>query len=196
LLMAVAAPLLIVARPFPVLLWGLPRAARLGVARCVRNATARRVWSQLVRPFDAWLLHGLAIWVWHIPALFEATLTSSFVHALQHLSFFGSALLFWWAMLYGQRRAARGLSIIYLFTTGVHTAVLGALITFSRSAWYPAYAANTQAWGLTPLADQQLAGLIMWIPAGVVYLVATLVIMWRWLEDAPWDASDPALVPS
>jgi cytochrome c oxidase assembly factor CtaG len=128
--------------------------------------------------------------------LFESTLTSEWAHAAQHASFLGSGLVFWWAMLYGQRRAARGLSIVYLFTTAVHTSVLGALLTFSRSLWYPAYAATTAAWGIAPMADQQLAGLIMWVPASVVYLIAALAIMHRWLHDSEWENAALAVRPS
>ncbi|HVX39805.1 MAG TPA: cytochrome c oxidase assembly protein [Gemmatimonadaceae bacterium] len=184
LLMTVGAPLLVLGRPGVVLLWGVPATARPRVARVLRAAPVRRAWRTLVRPLDAWLLHGVAIWAWHIPLLFQATLTSDTVHALQHLSFLGSALLFWWSLLFVQRREARGASIVYLFTTAVHTGVLGALMTFSRVVWYPAYGDRAAAWGLTPLADQQLAGLIMWIPASVAYLVAALLIVHLWLRES------------
>jgi cytochrome c oxidase assembly factor CtaG len=187
LLMALAAPLLVLARPVPVFLWALPMDARRTVGAAFRRPALRSMWHTLTRPFDAWLLHGAAIWLWHVPLLFESTLTSEWAHAAQHASFLGSALVFWWSMLYGQRRASRGLSIIYLFTTAVHTSVLGALLTFSRGLWYPAYAATTAAWGIAPLADQQLAGLIMWVPASIAYLIAALAIMHRWLRDSEWE---------
>jgi len=88
-----------------------------------------------------------------------------------------------------RRRAMLGMSIIYLFTTAVHTAVLGALMTMSRAPWYPLYGSAAAAWGLTPLADQQLAGLVMWIPASLAYLVAALVIMRRWLRESEWSVT-------
>ncbi len=186
LLMTVSAPLLVLGRPGIVMLWGLPSDARHRVGRLLRARALRATWRALVRPFDAWLLHGVAIWAWHIPALFERTLTSDAVHALQHASFLGSALLFWWSVIYVQRRAARGASIVYLFTTAVHTGVLGALMSFSRIIWYPAYGDRALAWGLTPLTDQQLAGLIMWIPASVAYLVAALLLIRLWLRESEW----------
>lgn len=186
LLMTVAAPLLVLGRPGLVMLWGLPASARGGTARIIRAPAVRSAWRALVRPLDAWLLHGVAIWAWHIPALFDRTLTSDAVHALQHASFLGSALLFWWSLLFVQRRAARGASIVYLFTTAVHTGVLGALMSFSRMVWYPAYGDRAAAWGITPLADQQLAGLIMWIPASVAYLIAALLIIRLWLRESEW----------
>jgi len=131
---------------------------------------------------NAWLVHAVVIWGWHLPVLFQAALHNDALHGLQHLSFLGSALLFWWAILHPRRQAGLGLSVLYLFTTAVHTAVLGALITFARTPWYPAYVAP--AAGLGPLEDQQLAGLVMWIPAGLAYLVAALVIVRRWLSES------------
>lgn len=190
LLMALAAPLIVLGRPMMVMLWALPSAARHAAADVTHLKIVRNTWRVITRPLDAWLIHGGAIWAWHLPWLFEATLQSETIHALQHASFLGSALLFWWSVVHGQARAARGMSIIYLFTTAVHTGVLGALMTFSRAPWYPAYASGAPAWGLTAMADQQLAGLIMWIPASVAYLVAALGIMYQWLRDSEWSVAE------
>jgi putative membrane protein len=184
LLMVVAAPLLVIGKPAVVMLWSVPLAARQAVGRMSQGKIAKRIWQFVSRPFDAWLIHAIAIWCWHIPSLFQSTLHSELLHALQHLSFVVTALLFWYAIIHPRPRAALGMSILYLFTTAVHTAVLGALMTFSRSPWYPDYAASAVRWGISPEQDQQLAGLIMWIPASVVYLVAALLIMRRWLRDS------------
>jgi cytochrome c oxidase assembly factor CtaG len=81
--------------------------------------------------------------------------------------------------------------VIYLFTTAVHTSLLGALLTFSSRLWYPIYSSSTAAWGLTPLEDQQLAGVIMWVPAGLAYVIATLAIAGSWLKE---PAARPARV--
>jgi len=190
LLMALAAPLLVLARPGPVLLWAFNPSGRQRIARALRVGALRRAWSVMTRPFDAWLLHGIVIWVWHIPLLFQATLHSELVHAAQHTSFLGSALLFWWSITHGMRRAARGMSIVYLFTTVVHTGVLGALMAFAHAPWYPEYARTAPPWGLTPMGDQQLAGLVMWVPASAAYLVAALALMRAWLRDSEWVVSE------
>jgi cytochrome c oxidase assembly factor CtaG len=193
LLMAVVAPLLIVGRPGVVMLWAFPSRARHRVATLLHAPPVRATWRFVARPMDAWAIHGAAIWLWHLPMLFQATLRSETMHALQHASFLGSALLFWWAILHPPRRAALGLSILLLFTTAVHTAVLGALMTFARAPWYPDYASGALRWGLTPIADQQLAGLVMWIPASFAYLGGALVVLRRWLaasEIASGPASD------
>jgi cytochrome c oxidase assembly factor CtaG len=187
LLMAVAAPLLVLGDPLLVMLWAFPAGARQSIGRTLRGPVVRRTWHVASRPFDAWLIHLVAIWGWHVPFLFQAALRSDAVHALQHASFLGSGLLFWWAVIHPRRRAMLGMSIIYLFTTAVHTAVLGALMTMSRTPWYPLYGSAGAAWGLTPLADQQLAGLVMWIPASLTYLVAALLILRRWIRESEWS---------
>jgi cytochrome c oxidase assembly factor CtaG len=144
----------------------------------------RAIWYRLTSPLVATVLHGAAIWVWHAPRLYEATLASSIVHATQHASFFVTALLFWWSVLRpSQRQARSGAPVLALFSTMMHSGLLGALIATAPALWYGAYATTTAAWGLTPLEDQQLAGLVMWIPASVSYVVATLVHATRWLRE-------------
>jgi putative membrane protein len=184
LLMVLAAPLLVMGRPMIVMLWAVPSGARRSIGRAVRAPAWRATWHAVSRPFDAWLIHGLVIWCWHAPVLFQAALRNEVAHGVQHISFLASALLFWWAILNPRRRASLGLSIVYLFTTAVHTAVLGALMTFARAPWYPAYAGGAALWGLSPVEDQQLAGLIMWIPASFVYLIAALAIVRQWLKHS------------
>jgi cytochrome c oxidase assembly factor CtaG len=143
------------------------------------------VWRAITNPLAAWLIHAVALWVWHIPVLFEAVLEREWVHTLQHLSFFLSALLFWWALIHGRERAlGYGAAVLFLFTTALHSGLLGALITFAPNVWYPGYLKTTQTWGLTPLEDQQLGGLIMWIPAGLVYVVAGLALFAGWLRES------------
>jgi len=189
LLMVVAAPLFVLGRPIPVMLWAFPRDMRRWLGDVAHAAPVHGTWGVLTRPVDAWLIYGIVIWVWHIPAFYDLTLGSDAVHALQHACFLGSALLFWWSVLRGGRRAAAGTAVLLLFTTAVHTSVLGALMTFSRTPWYPPYADGASAWGLTPMGDQQLAGLIMWIPLSVVYLVAALGVLRRWLADSEWTVA-------
>lgn len=185
LLMAVAAPLLVLGRPVVPFLWGVPPAWRRQLGGWARGRAVRAAWGALTAVSAAWLLHAAAIWLWHLPALYQATLASEGVHALQHLSFLGTALLFWWALVHGRRgRTGYGGALLALFTTALHGGGLGALLTFSPRPWYPAYAEAGAPWGLTPLEDQQLAGLIMWIPAGVAYLVAALLLLAGWMRES------------
>ncbi len=184
LLMIVAAPLLVLSQPLVTFLWGMPFEWRRRAGAWAKSSSVRRAWSFLIDPFTAWWIHAAAIWLWHVPFLFELTLKSELAHTAQHLSFFFSALLFWWALFYGHTRLAFGAAVFYLFTTAVHTSILGALLTFSPAIWYPAYAATTQAWGLTPLEDQQIGGLVMWVPGSLVYLAAGLALFASWLKES------------
>jgi putative membrane protein len=103
---------------------------------------------------------------------------------LQHSSFLVSAALFWWALIQGrQGPIGHGAAVLYVFTTSVHSAALGALLTFGPFPWYPAYAEGAASWGLTPLEDQQLGGLLMWVPGGVLYLIASLALLAGWLRQ-------------
>jgi putative membrane protein len=184
ILMLVAAPLLVLSRPLVPMLWGLPITWRRALGQWSKGPRVQRVWRSISQPSVAWGIHAVALWLWHAPQLFQATLSNEWIHSAQHLSFFGSALLFWWSLFYAHGRASYGAGFLYIFTTAVHMSILGALLTFARTVWYPAYAFSTKAWGLTPLEDQQLGGLIMWIPAGVVYLAAGLALFALWLRES------------
>jgi putative membrane protein len=188
LLMVVAAPLLVLGRPLEAWTWAVRSDWRGALGRAVRWGWLRTAWGVITEPICAWAVHALALWTWHVPVLFEAALANEGLHILQHASFLGSALLFWWAVCgHGVRRPGAA-SIASLFTTMMHTGALGALLTFSGRLWYPGYAATTSAFGLDGIEDQQLGGLIMWVPAGLSYLAAGLWIAGSWLalrEGAP-----------
>ena len=184
-LMVAAAPLLVLGRPVVAFLWAVPVAWARSLGEAAKAGWFRRAWRGLTNPLAAWAIHAAALWVWHVPAMFQATLGSDLVHTLQHVSFLGSALLFWWALVHGPRGLmGYGAAVLYLFTTSVHSGVLGAFITFAGGVLYPAYARTTQSWGLTPLEDQQLGGLIMWVPAGLVYVVAGLALLAGWMRES------------
>jgi cytochrome c oxidase assembly factor CtaG len=127
------------------------------------------------------VVHGIAIWVWHVPVLFDAAVASTGLHRLQHLSFLATGLLFWWAMLRGRDY---GVACAHVFATMFHMSLLGALITLSSRLWYVPNGGAALAFGLSPIEDQQLGGLIMWIPAGTVYAGAGLVLAGRWIARA------------
>jgi putative membrane protein len=184
-LMAVAAPLLILSRPGPLMLWALPRPLRrlLGIWTAQIGATAP--WRGLSRPLAASFAHGAAIWVWHMPAFFVGALHSASLHWLQHASFFFTGLLFWWVIFdFRHLRSDAGASIACLFVTALHTGLLGALLTFSVRLWYLP-ASGTAEWGLTAIEDQELAGILMWMPVGLIYALAALALAARWISTSP-----------
>jgi putative membrane protein len=152
LLMVVAAPLLVLGRPLQAFAHVLP----LRLPRLLSD------------PLVAWTAHAAAIWLWHLPSSFDAALGSEAWHFLQHASFLASALLFWWTIAARADLAA----LVSLFSTMVYTGALGALLAFARAPWYAGFG----------LDDQQLAGLIMWVPAGLAYPAAALFIASRWLR--------------
>lgn len=178
-LMSVAAPLIVLGAPQTAVTWALPRHGRRRVARALGTPAVRVAWRALTAPAVAWLVHAAAIWIWHIPALYAATVTSDLVHSIQHTCFMVAALLFWWAL---RDRATHGLAVLYLFTTAVHTSILGALLAFAPAAWYAPYEQTAPLWGLTPLEDQQLGGFIMWVPGGTIYFVAALALLGLWMQ--------------
>jgi putative membrane protein len=172
LLMIVAAPLIAFSSPFVAFMWLSRRVPRIRA-------------HFLTAPATVWLLHALALWIWHLPSLYEAAVANETIHAIQHSCFFGSACLFWWGIAHGRYgRLGSGAAVIYVFATALHSGALGALLTFSSALWYPIYASTTLAWGLTPLEDQQLAGLVMWIPSGVVFLVVGLGFLAQWIGES------------
>lgn len=190
LLMVVVAPLMVAGRPDLIYIWALPMSWRKRIGRFQHGTTTSWIWRGLTAPITAWLLHGIALWVWHIPVLFDATLSHGLVHAAQHASFLGTALLFWATLMYGHAgKRAYGTGILYVFTTAIHTSILGALLTFASSPWYAIYQHTAAFWDLFPLEDQQLGGLIMWVPAGVTYIIVGLWLFAGWIRDSDRQSS-------
>lgn len=181
LLMLVAAPLLMLGRPVVPFLWALPVRWRRGLKS---RHTIAAVWRHATAPLAVFAIHAIALWIWHLPALYQAAVLDDGIHALQHLSFTGSACLFWWGLLRGRYgRLGYGAAVFYVFATAVHSGGLGALMTLSRSPWYALYVERARP-GFDPLEDQQLAGLIMWIPSGVVMTLFGLAIFAAWLGES------------
>jgi putative membrane protein len=166
LLIGVAAPLLVLSRPV----------LRVRPGRRALAAAALR----LARPRNAFLLHGAAIWLGHAPRVIEWSLALRWAHALDHLALVLTAGLFWWAML-ARGREGYGESALWTLGTMVHTGLLGALFTFAPRVLYPGYG----------LGDQQLAGLIMWIPGGLVYLGAGLAFAAVWIAGRKRGPAHP-----
>jgi cytochrome c oxidase assembly factor CtaG len=184
-LMLIAAPLLILGDPGLALIWALPRRTRLALSHVVPRGRTEQAWRVATAPAGACALFAITLWVWHLPVLFEAALASDALHALQHASFLGSALLFWWGVLRGRTgRSAYGAGVIYVFLTAVQSGLLSAVLVFSPNAWYSAYSPAERLWRLEPLADQQLAGLLMWIPASVIFIAAGLTLVALWVRSS------------
>lgn len=194
LLMTVAAPLLIVAAAAVTCYRGLPPAGR-ALASAVRRRAGGVVGPIGAHWFAVWWLYALVLWVWHLPLLYGAALRDPLLHDLQHLTFFVAACAFWQLMLGPPRRGRvqGGLAVLLLFTTTLHATVLGVLMTVAPQPWYPEFIGRTELWGLTPLEDQQLAGLIMWMPACASYLLVAIVVFVRALQHSDAGSANLAL---
>lgn len=182
-LMLLGAPLLVLAEPLVIMLWALPSVLRRGIGQVVTNRAVRGVWTRATEPFTATAVQAAALWLWHAPVPFDLALASDGWHAAQHLTFLVSALLFWTAMLRGPARrtapaGSRGVAALCLFATSIVSGALGALMAMSQSPWYAGYARFAMApFGLTAAEDQQLAGLLMWIPGGLVHALVALALI-------------------
>ena len=186
--MLVSALLLVASRPGAVMLWAFPPPLRRGLGGVGRWP----VWPVLTDPFVATAIQAVAIVGWHVPWLFDLALRHEGWHVAQHLSFLFSALLFWWAMLHGRGRAGALVSALCLFVTSMVGGGVGALMALASSPWYEAYATlGATPAGLSPQQDQQLAGLLMWIPGGLYHLAAALWFLGRAFRDGASSANPP-----
>jgi putative membrane protein len=161
------------------MLWALPRRWRTSRSLAAPGHALRLASAPLI----VFALHAAALWVWHLPVLYEAALLDDRVHLIQHVCFTATAALFWWGLIRGSYgRSGYGVAFIYVFATALHSGGLGALLTFSERPWYKLYVHRTP--GGDALGDQQLGGVIMWVPAGIVLMVFGLALFAAWLGEA------------
>jgi putative membrane protein len=185
LLLLVAAPLLALSAPSSTIVRGSPALVRRTGARWRKRLRLTRHNLRTLRhPATAWLLHVGTLWFWHAAVPYDAAIQSKLVHILEHFSFLFTGMLFWRVVIDTRSagRVSHGLGVLLVFAMAMQSVLLSALLTFARTPWYSRYAATTAPWGLEPLADQQLAGVIMWIPAGALYLAAGLALMVAWIR--------------
>ncbi len=183
----------------PLMLLGIPRWL---AQRILDWPLANRIERILNRPLLAWLLGMGTIWVWHAPILYNATLADENIHIVEHLSFLVTSSIFWWPILspLTERRLAPLATIPYLFAASAATSILGIILTFSPPGIYPAYLDPKDeigalpllrdGWGLSPAADQQLGGLLMWVPGGLAYLSGIIGALTRWYSMPEEDEMD------
>jgi putative membrane protein len=186
LLTAVVAPLLLLGTPGWMLrpLW--------------RYAGVRRVAGQILTPVPAFCLYNLVFLAWHAPFIYDLSLRVTLLHVVEHALFLGFALIAWWPVfgpLPEQPRLPHGAQVLYLFFQSLPPTVLGAIIALAEVPLYPTYWAAARIEGflglaaMTPLEDQQLGGIIMWIPGALAYFAVLTVVFFLWLERrSPTDS--------
>jgi putative membrane protein len=191
ILILVAPPLLIAGNPFRVLVWSMPKEWRLGwITRFVKSRVVCAVAAAVTAPLVAFTLHASALLVWHMPTAYDAAVASETIHGLEHLTFFGTALLYWWVVMAPQpfRQISRLAGIPYVVAMSVIGGAIGAVLTFASAPLYSSYALTAPVFGMSQLDDQQLAGLIMWIPGSVLYLIAASLVFVEMLNRASREA--------
>src|SRR5688572_23448042 len=181
LLMVLAPPLILLANPVPVLLWGLSGSSRLQAGNLLtRHSVIRRMRDFLGWMPIAWSLYVANLWAWHHPVLYQAALEDPWIHDIEHILFFLTALVFWWPIINPTSRATPvqyGVRILYLFFAAAQDTVLSGLIAFSREVLYPHYETALRLWDLTPREDQIGGGLVMFGAGSLTYLVAILILV-------------------
>jgi putative membrane protein len=199
LLTLVAAPLLALSAPASTLMRGAPAAVRRATGRWRGRLHLRaRNTAVLRHPAVAGLLYVGTLWIWHGAVPYDAALASEPVHVLSHATYLATGILFWRVVVNSARGrgTSPGLGVLLVFAAAMQSVFLSALLTFARGPWYSGYTDTTMSWGLDPLTDQQLAGAVMWVPGGVVYLATALVLLMAWLrQSGPAEPPGCALQP-
>jgi cytochrome c oxidase assembly factor CtaG/ferredoxin len=189
LLMMIAPPLLWLGAPLVPLLVGLPRPIRTYWAAPLFGwPPLRRLFAKLTHPVAAWLLYTAATWIWHLPSVYGIALASDGWHILQHLCFLGTGLLFWYPVVRpfpSRPRWSPWLLIPYLIFGDVQNTILSAVLTFADAPLYSYYALRPRLGNISPLEDQRAAGVLMWVPGSIAYLVPLFAIGIRLLAGGP-----------
>lgn len=185
--------LLLILVVIPLLIWAMPREfVEHGLAR----TSFGKVEEVLSKPALAWSMGTLILAIWHFPFLYDSALTHEGLHIFQHLTFLVTAAIFWWPVLNPVRelRLTIGPATLYLFLASLFNSILGIAITFAPLGTYSAYlhprdqlgilSLIRDQWRISPLGDQQLGGLLMWVPAGLIYFIFIVGAVVKWQSES------------
>ena len=209
LIMMVAPPLLWLAQPYAIGMWGLPRRWRLEVGSLFTGgAPARRALDAIAKPGLAWMVMVVVTWVWHDGKMYNLSLTSELIHDIQHLSFVAMGLYYWWLVIGAAPRHYRFASplkrSLYLLAAVPPNALLGLSIALAEEPLYAYYTAVPRLWGVSVMADQQWGGILMWVPGSMMFMMAALVSAAVYfveeekkeaLPQSEWDGENALLIP-
>lgn len=209
LFMMLAAPLLWLAEPFPIVLWGMPVGMRHRVGSLfTRDSRFRRVLARVTSPGVSWLIFITIYLGWHDPNAYNAALYHDWVHNLQHITFFGASMLYWWPIVGAAPHIHSHFppwgKLPYLIGTIPPNMGVGVSIAFASDVRYSYYESVPRFWGFTVMQDQQLSGAIMWIVGSMMFIMAALVVLatfFRKEKERPgpvsvdWDSEQSMIAP-
>jgi len=208
LMIMFAAPMLLLAEPFPFFLWSLPLSLRLPLAHLFeRDSLFRRALTQVTKPLAAWLIYLTVFLGWHDPNAYDAALTYGWLHNIEHISFFLAALIFWWPIIgcapHIHPRFPVWGKLAFLIGSIPPNMALGVSIAFASGVLYPYYSSAPHIFRFTVMEDQQLAGAIMWIQGSEMYIMISLFVLGRLFLvkgkerplDRTWDSEEAMIAP-
>ncbi len=187
MLILIIAPLLVLGRPFAAFGAALPKSLRRRLARLLRRSGAAGLAGRQSFVIFAWLAFCGVFVFWHVPRPYAWSYAHEGAHYLEHASLLACAYAFWAATLerFLRPRIGNGVALLHVSSAAVVSGLPGALMILAARPFYPEHAAGAARWGLTLVEDQQLAGLIMWVPAGFIYLalISALLLRWIWQDE-------------
>jgi cytochrome c oxidase assembly factor CtaG len=208
LLIIIAPPLLLIANPLPFFLWSLPVRARYAAGRLLnRESNFRRALRTLTAPGLVWMGFVAVLIGWHDPNAYNAALRNDLVHDIEHLTFFGTAMLYWWQVIGAGprlRSLSRGMRLAFLLATVPVNMATGVAIAFAGEPIYSYYTAVPRLWGISVMQDQMLSGVIMWIPGSMMYVLAALILISRMIQteadkeplpESEWATDESMIAP-
>jgi putative membrane protein len=178
----------------PLLLYGTPG---FMLRPLIRDGRVRELGRRLTRPTSAFAIFNVVLVAWHVPPLYNLAMERHPVHIVEHLMIMAAAVILWWPLLSPLPelpRAPYPVQLLYLFVVGLPMVMVAIIIAMADSLLYPFYARAPRVWSsLPPQADQNLGGLIMWIPGGMVFLIAIAVVFFRWQAAGASDTALPTI---
>jgi len=199
LMVMIVPPLLLLANPFPFVIWGLPEGKQIGERLFSPGARFRSALRQATRPALVGFAFVAILWGWHDPTLYSAAQGASWAHDLEHLTFFGAAMLLWWHVIGAgpliHKRLPPLARVGLLLATAAANMITGVVIAMANAPLYPYYTGVPRLWGISVMQDQVLSGIIMWIPGTMMYLLAAVIIIIRLLNRLETQAVRERRVP-
>lgn len=195
LLLQAAGPLIWLGRPVQLALQAIsPRRSGPVLKTVLRRSWVRSILSFMSHPLVAFIIFNVTLIFWHVPRMYDAALSHQIIHDLEHLAFLSAALIYWWPIIEPVPRHHKvrlGFALGSIFLTGLVSEALGAILSLDSTLLYPFYSHAQPLWGLSPLADQEYAGLLMWVGGGMLYLTIIFAILIRSLGGDDYQAAVP-----